>query len=74
MWSGMYTGSGFIIAAVVQAENAVLSVIFFLAGELFLVVYCFLYQKFTKFDDREVRNHCEIVELFLVRQRQPPLQ
>jgi uncharacterized membrane protein YjfL (UPF0719 family) len=46
----MYTGSGFIIAAVIQAENAVLSVIFFAVGEFFLVVYCFIYQKFTKFD------------------------
>jgi hypothetical protein len=51
--AGMYTGSGFIIAAVIQAENAVLSVIFFAVGEFFLVVYCFIYQKFTKFDDRE---------------------
>jgi uncharacterized membrane protein YjfL (UPF0719 family) len=54
----MYAGSGFIIAAVMQAENAVLSVIFFVVGELFLVIYCFLYQKFTKFDDREVRLRC----------------
>eukprot|EP01043_Picozoa_sp_COSAG02_P017437 COSAG02_NODE_791_length_17158_cov_12.377396_3_plen_64_part_00 len=52
----MYAGSGFIIAAVLQAENGVLSAIFFAAGELFLVLYCFLYQKFTKFDDREVRE------------------
>ena len=52
----MYTASGFIIAAVLQAENAVLSAIFFVVGELFLVLYCFLYQKFTKFDDREVRE------------------
>ena len=52
----MYAGSGFIIAAVVQAENAALSAIFFVLGELCLVLYCFLFQKFTTFDDREVRE------------------
>lgn len=52
----MYAGSGLIIAAVIQAENPILSLIFFAAGELCLVIYCFMYQKVTKFDDREVRS------------------
>ena len=49
---GMYVGSGFIIAAVMQAETFVLSLIFFGLGELAMVLFSFLYQYWTKFDDR----------------------
>ena len=49
---GVYIGSGFIIAAVTQAETLPLSCLFFVLGETAIVVFSSVYQWATEWNDR----------------------
>ena len=49
---GVYIGSGFIIAAVTQAEILPLSCLFFVLGETAIVVFSSVYQWATEWNDR----------------------
>lgn len=57
MEAGSYIASGFIISACITLDDGWLSVLFYLAGEFALMVFSYLYQMSTSYDDeRSIRS------------------
>ena len=51
--AGHYVGTGFIIAACIQAETMPIGIILFLAAEVLVILYSFIYEAATAYDDRK---------------------